>query len=238
MRRKLILLPLAMPIALFVGCEGTAPNDTTTTDSALESCFATAGDGSTKCAIQGGGGFSRDPQDIDHDGRPDSFVCAHIVKVPHGWMGAGGSSGASAADPSSGARPPLPTIPTDADCERMGCQDQRPHQGGPGAGNGGGDGKAGPPSGPSSGPGAPSSGPAAADLAPSDRPASDDAGDMKCPGHPPQGPGQGAGGVGAPAGHGPGQDGAGGAGEPAGHGPGGPDGGPGSGHGEGGAGAP
>jgi len=213
-----------MPIALFVGCEGTAPTDTTTTDSALESCFATAGDGSTKCAIQGGGGFSRDPQDVDHDGRPDSFVCAHIVKVPHGWMGAGGSSGA-AADPSGGARPPLPAVPGDADCERMGCQDQRPHQGGQGAGNGGRDGQAGPPSGPSSGPTAPSSGPAG-----------DDADDMKCPGQPPQGPGQGAGGAGA--GHGPGQDGGGGAGEPSGHGAGGRNGGPGSGHGAGGAGAP
>lgn len=206
MRRKLILLPLAMPIALFVGCEGTAPNDpTSTTDSALESCFATSGDGSTKCALQGGS-FSRDPQDMDHDGRPDSFVCAHIVKVPHGWMGAGGSSGAAPADPSGGARPPLPPVPADADCDHLGCQDQRGNHGGPGAGHGGADGNSGPPS---TGPGAPAS----ADIAPTARPAGAPADDMKCPGHDGQGPGQGAGGAGAPAGHGPGEGhGAGGAG--------------------------
>ena len=55
-----------------------------TTDDALESCFTASSDGATKCAIQSGG-FSRDPQDVDHDGRPDAvFVCAHIVKLPHG----------------------------------------------------------------------------------------------------------------------------------------------------------
>jgi len=205
-----------MPIALFVGCEGTAPNDTTaTTDSALESCFATSGDGSTKCAVQGGG-FSRDPQDMDHDGRPDAFVCAHIVKVPHGWMGAGGSSGSASADPSGGARPPLPPVPADADCDRMGCQDQRPQHARPGAGNGGTDGNTGPTSGPPAGPSSgPPSGPSAPPSAgaPTDKPAGDAADDMKCPGRGSPGAGQGAGGAGAPAGHGPGDGhGAGGAG--------------------------
>jgi len=202
-----------MPIALFMGCEGTAQNDTTTTtDSALESCFTTSGDGSTKCAIQGGS-FSRDPQDMDHDGRPDPFVCAHIVKVPHG-MGAGGSSGAAAADASGAARPPLPAVPADADCERMGCQDQRPAHGGPGAGNGGADGKSGPPAGAGASDASP--GPAApppADGSSPGKPAGGD--DMLCPGHGPQGPGQGAGGAGAPSDHGPGGGhGAGGAGAP------------------------
>lgn len=226
MRRTLVLLPLAMPIALFMGCEGTAQNDTTTTDSALESCFASSNDGSTRCAIQGGG-FSRDPQDVDHDGRPDSFVCAHIIKVPRGWMGgAGGSSGAASTDPSTGARPTPPPVPTDADCDHMGCQDQRPHHGGQGAGNGGADGKAGPTD-PTSGPSSPSS----ADTSSTGKPAGDDADDMKCPGHDGQGqgPGQGAGGAGAPAGHGPGNDGNGGRGDSSGNGPG-------DGHGAGGAG--
>lgn len=212
MRCKLVLLPLAMPIALFVGCEGTSQNDTTTTDSALESCFATSADGSTKCSIQGSG-FSRDPQDVDHDGRPDSFVCAHIIKVPHGWAGAGGSAGAASSD-AGGARPALPPVPTDADCDRMGCQDQRPDHGGPGAGKGGADGKSGPPP---------------AGAAPADKPAADD---MKCPGHGPQVPGQGAGGPGA-GDHRPADGGAGGAGAP-------DRGGPGAAHGDGsgGVGAP
>jgi len=238
MRRKLVLLPLAVPLALFIGCEGTAQNDTTTTDSALESCFSASGSGSTKCAIQSGG-FSRDPQDVDHDGRQDSFVCAHIVKVPHGWMGgAGGSSGASTTGDSGGARPAPPAVPTDADCDHMGCQDQRPHHGGA-AGQ----------SGSSAGPAAGSAAPASTDTAPAGQaagaPADDD---MTCPGHGPQG--QGAGGAGDPSGHRPGDDGAGGAngepnrgpggaggaGAPSGHGPG--DQGGGDNHGAGGAGAP
>ena len=186
MRRKLVLLPLAMPIALFVGCQGTAQNDTpTTTDSALESCFATSS-GPTKCAIQTAG-FSRDPQDVDHDGRPDSFICAHIVKVPHGWIGgAGGSSGAASMGDDGGARPPAPAVPSDADCGHMGCQDQRPHHGGAGG---------------ASAPAAP----APADASSTTGGGGDD--DMKCPTH----AGQGAGGAGGPPDHGPGDAGAGGA---------------------------
>lgn len=215
MLRTLKVLPLALPLALFVGCDGSTSNDnvSATTD-ALESCFSTSS-GATKCALQSGA-FSRDPQDVDHDGRPDAFVCAHIVKVPHDWNGGGGASGAAApSSDATGARPPLPPVPADADCDRMGCQDLRQHQGGPGAGAGGWSGKADPASGPS--------GPPTADTAAAPAPAA--GGDMTCPGHGPQGQGP----MGAPGG-----DGAGGAGAPMGHGPGDP----GAGHGAGGSGAP
>lgn len=210
MLRKLMLLPLALPVALFVGC-GTTQNDpVASTDDALESCFSTSSDGSTKCAIQTGG-FSSDPQDLDHDGRPDAFVCAHVIKVPHGSLGIGGASGTPPA-PSTGALPPaLPAVPANDDCDHLGCQDLRPHPATPVAGAGGVSGKPAPVT------------PPAADAAAATKPAGDD--DMKCPDRGSQGgpmgpPGdQGAGGVGGvPTGHGTGD--------------------PGAGHGAGGAGAP
>ena len=211
MLRKLMLLPLALPVALFVGCEGTAQNDTATTDSALESCFSASSDGATKCALQTGG-FSRDAQDIDHDGHPDAFVCAHIVKVPHGSLGAGGASGAPVTPPAANGDGP-PPVPTDCDCDRMGCQDLRGQHGGAGGAGG----KTDPPAAPAA--------PVAADTASSPAPAAG-GGDMTCPGHGPQGGGQGPQGGDGGAGAG---DGAGGAGAPAGHGPGAPGGGQGAG---------
>ena len=143
-RKSKFLLPLALPLALFVGCEGntTSPDSVTVDDQALESCFATAS-GATKCALQSGG-FNRGGQDVDNDGKPDAFVCAHLVKVPKGngtTGGAGGHRGAGAsADASPGAgghagpgegHGPI-SVPQDADCDHLGCRDMRSHDQGAG----------------------------------------------------------------------------------------------------------
>ena len=116
-----MILFLVGPLA----CSNGTPVDTTA--ASIQSCFDTGG-GHMRC-VSTPGGATKEPRDVDDDGKVDTFVCAvhPKVKVEHADAGKGDLT---AKKGDGGSRAERGEHDDDDDCGKLGCRDLREHRAG------------------------------------------------------------------------------------------------------------
>ena len=112
-------------ILFFVGplaCSSGSSIDTTV--ASIESCFQTGG-GNMRC-VSTPGGATKEPRDVDGDGKADTFVCVIHPKLKIDRADAG-KSDVRAKKGDGGSHAEKGDHDDDDDCGKLGCRDLREH---------------------------------------------------------------------------------------------------------------